>query len=78
MIEIALRSRSFEKLGRVEGLAHTKAYRAQKDKLIAEWEKHTGQTWPLQRVINKQTGAVECHCQLKIPMFGALKIPTLR
>ena len=46
MLQIALRSQRFEELSVGEKIVHAKQYRASKDTMIAQWQDHTGHTWP--------------------------------
>jgi hypothetical protein len=46
LLKEALQERMFEKLDPAAYKVHEKNYRLQRDHLIAEWERETGQRWP--------------------------------
>jgi len=62
MLEVALRSQEFKKLSSMAKIAHGNIYKNPrvKDKIISQWETHTGQVWPvyLQDIFQKNGSIV--------------------
>ena len=56
----AMRTGTFEKLAPMEKQLHSDSFtRSVREKLIGEWEQHTGQAWPKMEVPNPKTGLIE-------------------
>ena len=54
-----LRQNAYSKLEPTDYAAHAKQYKPEvRDRLITEWEKNTGQTWPRYEHIDRRTGEI--------------------